>query len=658
MGGVSLNFDEDRNLLIAKGEIDKTIRLPLVRRLILRHRGSMGQDGVLTIPCPQENLESLTRSFRKALATYNIEFAFGDELSGAMEEVERREVRFEEFSTKAAAIWQGKFDPNEFSEFVSLVERACPGRKFYNRQLLSAYHLAFSQNACNFSVPGAGKTSVVYAAYSYLNSLSPEHEKFVDHILVVGPLSSFKAWEDEFKIIFGRAPSCQRLSGGFEASERKAYLRGYALNSERTELTLTHYQTLSSSEDQFMAFLQASSRRVMMVLDEAHKIKRSDGIWATSALQLAQFANSRVVLTGTPAPNGYEDLRNLFSFIYPERDVIGFHGTALAAMTDGKMDGALEKMKGMIKPFYTRVRKQDFDPPLPAIEEQTIEVELGEIHREIYSRIEKSIVPNFGQQPDSVSEFLTRARLMRLRQAATNPSLLLRPIEEEFGTRPAVDPLGKIDRELRGMIESFNAQEDLAKLDVLIKLVRNLQNEHPKILIWSIFIQNLELIEGSMGDMADWVRMISGRTPVGGDEMLPEDEDIETREKLIDEFLSIEGNAIMIANPQAVGESISLHHDCHVAIYFDLDFNAGLFIQSKDRIHRYGLAPDTLTSYYYLTTQKSVEEDIYARLLWKENRLSELIDKDDIPLFSAVLGDDEDKEDIRAIIASYERRKS
>ncbi len=91
-----------------------------------------------------------------------------------------------------------------------------------------------------------------------------------------------------------------------------------------------------------------------------------------------------------------------------------------------------------------------------------------------------------------------------------------------------------------------------------------------------------------MSNIADWVRTISGSTPVGGDEMLPEDEDIETRERLIDEFLSIEGNAIMIANPQAIGESISLHHDCHVAIYFDQYFNAGLFIQSKDRIHRYG----------------------------------------------------------------------
>ena len=38
-----------------------------------------------------------------------------------------------------------------------------PCRTLYDLQMLSAYHMAFSQNACNFSVPGAGKTSALRA---------------------------------------------------------------------------------------------------------------------------------------------------------------------------------------------------------------------------------------------------------------------------------------------------------------------------------------------------------------------------------------------------------------------------------------------------------------------------------------------------------------
>jgi hypothetical protein len=32
--------------------------------------------------------------------------------------------------------------------------------------------MAFSQKSCNFSVPGAGKTTIVYAAYTYLRSVN------------------------------------------------------------------------------------------------------------------------------------------------------------------------------------------------------------------------------------------------------------------------------------------------------------------------------------------------------------------------------------------------------------------------------------------------------------------------------------------------------
>ena len=39
-------------------------------------------------------------------------------------------------------------------------------------------------------------------------------------------------------------------------------------------------------------------------------------------------------------------------------------------------------------------------------------------------------------------------------------------------------------------------------------------------------------------------------------------------------------------------------------------FNAAHFIQSKDRIHRYGLEPETETNYYYLLSEESIDEVI------------------------------------------------
>src|SRR3546814_17651268 len=88
-------------------------------------------------------------------------------------------------------------------------------------------------------------------------------------------------------------------------------------------------------------------------------IKSADGLQATAALRLAPLARARVVLTGTPAPNGYEDLANLFRFIYPTRNITGFPTASLRAMTDGSMPTAIPELKSKTEPFYTRIRKSD-----------------------------------------------------------------------------------------------------------------------------------------------------------------------------------------------------------------------------------------------------------------------------------------------------------
>ena len=53
----------------------------------------------------------------------------------------------------------------------------------------------------------------------------------------------------------------------------------------------------------------------MIVCDEAHKIKSLDGTRASCVLGLSEHASSRVVLTGTPCPNGPEDIIFLSFYI-------------------------------------------------------------------------------------------------------------------------------------------------------------------------------------------------------------------------------------------------------------------------------------------------------------------------------------------------------
>ena len=149
-------------------------------------------------------------------------------------------------------------------------------------------------------------------------------------------------------------------------------------------------------------------------------------------------------------------------------------------------------------------------------------------------------------------------------------------------------------------------------------------------------------------------KTLYGATPVAsGDE---NEEDVETREKIIAEFHKPDSMfKVIIANPFAVAESISLHKACHNAIYLERSFNAAHFIQSKDRIHRYGLKPGTETNYYYLLSEDSIDGIIHNRLIEKETRLRDIIESMPIPLFENAgleTGDD----DIKALIAEYVNR--
>ena len=61
-------------------------------------------------------------------------------------------------------------------------------------------------------MPGAGKTTVVYAAYSFLKNLRSDSEKFVDKVMVISPLSAFKPWIDEYEECFQKKPLSKKNS--------------------------------------------------------------------------------------------------------------------------------------------------------------------------------------------------------------------------------------------------------------------------------------------------------------------------------------------------------------------------------------------------------------------------------------------------------------
>jgi SNF2 family DNA or RNA helicase len=130
------------------------------------------------------------------------------------------------------------------------------------------------------------------------------------------------------------------------------------------------------------------------------------------------------------------------------------------------------------------------------------------------------------------------------------------------------------------------------KIRWTLNRARELAGEGKKVLIWSNFVDNVSLIADELDDIGSV--FIKGDVPVEeswkegtiiSDEGTEEEK---TREQMIREFKTNDDCMVMVANPAAAGEGISLHDVCHHAIYIDRTFNATQFMQSMDRIHRYG----------------------------------------------------------------------
>ena len=388
----------------------------------------------------------------------------------------------------------------------------------------------------------------------------------------------------------------------------------------------------------------------MLVLDEAHKIKNtSGGTWATAALFLASHANSRVVLTGTPAPNGYEDLYNLFEFIWPRRNVSHFQVNQLADMNRSEDDERIPRLLANIEPYYLRIRKSDLH--LPPVDSKPLQlVEMSPLHRKIYDELEYLYVEGLigSNLDDERTRSSAFAKIIRLMQAASDPVVLLKAHANPDAELSLPDDLVEL-------IRLFGKTEVPAKFEAAKNIVERSLAGGEKIIVWTHFVSTLETMESYLERAGIKAKTLFGGTPTG--ECCEEDEEtLHTREAIIKEFNDPESALrVVIANPAAVAESISLHQACHTALYLERGFNAAQYLQSRDRIHRYGLGEGIVTTYYKLACRDTIDEVVDERLNLKEERMMRVVESSTIPLFDNAL-DDYGAEDIKALIRAYVRR--
>jgi len=213
-----------------------------------------------------------------------------------------------------------------------------------------------------------------------------------------------------------------------------------------------------------------------------------------------------------------------------------------------------------------------------------------------------------------------RARMIRLLQTASNPALLAQE-SIEF----SLPPEDALDRPVLDVLRNYLKYEIPRKILAADQLVRKLlDTAGEKVVIWSHFVRNIELLLDLLKDFG--ALPLYGAVPREG----PDDDEY-TRERHITAFRRDPDCRVLIANPGAAAESISLHRVCHHAIYLDRTFNAGQFIQSRDRIHRVGLRPDEEVTYHLLMSEGTIDETVDRRLQTKEQRMADVLNDPGIP---------------------------
>jgi len=447
--------------------------------------------------------------------------------------------------------------------------------------------MAFLSNGANFSVPGAGKTTALLAVHAIALK-----NKTVDRLLVVAPRNALGAWDKEVKTCLGEGPIA-RLTGGV------AKIRGI-LNKNPIIASIS-YQQLRISHSEILPFLRKS--KVHLVLDEAHRAKGGEkSQQGEAALLLAPFAARRDILTGTPMPQGINDVKAQMSFLWPGQNIFD---------QDWDLSNNISRAKVNLKPFYVRTRKSELN--LPPINFKYHPISMGKSQKELYKFFTNkltSLLSDF----DAEQEWKFRklgSHLMKNLMFCADPNVFLESLDSEDDYRPLLDAARAFTKE---------ESEKLAKLDELVGEILSMDNE--KVVIWSSFTNVIE-------KLADRYRDINAMFIHGGVDT-DEEGQVGSREWVVNRFHEDPPSRILIANPAACGEGISLHHAAHNAIYFDRTFNAAHFMQSVDRIHRRGLPPHVNTQVHILYCLGTVEEVVLGRLSQKVKALEQLLEDPDL----------------------------
>ncbi|AEG01077.1 DEAD/DEAH box helicase [Methylomonas methanica] len=393
--------------------------------------------------------------------------------------------------------------------------------------------------------------------------------------LIVAPTSVCANWENEARR-FAPTLNPMVLGGG----DRQRLLE----NLRPFDVLICSYGLLQQEQ---VAELLAEIPFQTAVLDEAQWIKNIATRRSQGAMNLQ--AEFKIIMTGTPLENHLGELWNLFRFINP--GLLGsmeqFNQRFAGPIERDRNTQAKQQLKKLIQPFILRRTKTQVLQELPPRTEIPIYIELSQEEKVFYEALRRDSIAMLGSSdaPPGQKQLQILAAITKLRRSCCNTRLVNADLELPSSKLAA---FGEIVEEL-------------------------LDNKH-KALVFSQFVDHLQLIKGYIEQRGIAYQYLDGSTPV------------KERQKRVDAFQRGEGELFLISL-KAGGVGLNLTAADYV-IHMDPWWNPAVEDQASDRAHRMGQQrPVTI---YRMIAKNTIEEKIVALHSHKRDLADSLLDGADI----------------------------
>lgn len=425
---------------------------------------------------------------------------------------------------------------------------------------------------------GLGKTLQTISFLGYLRFL----QGITGPHLIAVPKSTLDNWKREFSKWIPEI-NILVLQG---AKDERHELINERLIDEKFDVCITSYEMILREKTHLKKFAWE-----YIIIDEAHRIKNEE----SSLAQIIRLFNSRnrLLITGTPLQNNLHELWALLNFLLP--DVFGDSEAFDQWFNnqDADQDTVVQQLHRVLRPFLLRRVKSDVEKSLLPKKEVNLYVGMSEMQINWYRKIiEKDIDAVNGANGKKESKTRLLNIVMQLRKCCNHPYLF-------DGAEPG--PPYTTDEHL---------VENAAKMVMLDRLLKRMQQQGSRVLIFSQMSRVLDILEDYSVMRGFQYCRIDGSTAH------------EDRIAAIDDY-NREGSEkfLFLLTTRAGGLGINLT-SADIVILFDSDWNPQADLQAMDRAHRIGQTKQVHV--FRFVTENAIEEKVLERAAQKL-RLDQLV---------------------------------